>query len=195
MESNIINKECLKYSFCMLYQIYSLILNEECESYINLLLPFLYYLVTYKNVQKFLFEKFPKFKQLFCRINDKIKRKTEIDSKNNGETLDEEKKEENKTNDFEEILNSHLLNNEKTLIGFVPLKKYFGENKKSYKIYGKADQYEIKLFLLIKLLEELNCFPGNLLENEKENLLDDPQFILPLAEEDIHQVFNFISFD
>lgn len=186
MENNVFYKECLKYSYCLLYQIYSLIINDSSEAYLNLLLPFLYYLSTFNNIQRFFFEKFPKFKQLFCKIHEKVKFHQEKSAK---QSLEEETKDNDNSSlsNYKEIIESFLLNNEKNLIGFVPLKKYFVETKKNLKLWPRPDQYEIKLFLVSHLLDSIGCLPDVSLGKTTENL-ESIDLALPLIEEDLHKV-------
>ena len=167
MESNVIYRECLQYSFCMFYQIYSLLLNDDCEAFLNLLMPTLYYLVTYKNVQRFLFEKFPKFKQLLIKIADKLKKKLINGESRNGESKNKKELEEECKNgeeikseeseNYDEILENSLLLSDKPLIGFAPLKKFFSEFKKNYKIHTKDNQNILKTYLACQLLEKMGC--------------------------------------
>lgn len=193
METNVIYRECLQYSFCMFYQIYSLLLNDDCEAYLNLLLPTLYYLVTYKNVQRFFFEKFPKFKQLLIKIAEKLKKKKfQLDGENkNKNHVDEEEKKEDKlyeeiksedSETLEEILENSLLIADKALAGFMPLKKFFVEYKKNYKIYSKDNQNLLKLCLACQLLEKLDCNVESLEENSND-LLMKMEFEVALMED------------
>ena len=196
MESNVIYVECLKFSFCMLYQIYSLLLQDECESYLNLFLPILYYFVSFKNIQRFFFEKFPNFKQMMIKINDKLKLRfnTLENSKNTKKNGEEEKKtdsfsEENKNEQLTEIIENCLISSiDKNLVGFIPLKKFFIENKKSYKIYSKDNQYQLKLFLALQILEKIGCNFENLEENSK-NLAEKVDFEFPIMDD-----FKNVSF-
>lgn len=191
MENNVFYKECLKYSYCVLYQIYSLIINDNSEAYLNLLLPFLYYLSTFSNIQRFFFEKFLKFKQLFCKIHEKIK----INLEKFAKPLEEEETKDNENSSFsnnKEIIESFLLNNEKNLIGFIPLKKYFVETKKNLRILVRPDQYEAKLFLVSQLLQLIGCLPDQSIGKQAENL-ENIEFSLPLVEEDLHKVWIFFS--
>lgn len=193
MEANVVSRECLQYSFCMFYQIYSLLLNDDSEAYLNLLLPALYYFVTYKNVQRFLFEKFPKFKQLMIKITDSLKKKipSEILAQlpvKKEENAEEEKKEENEetksfdSENFKEILQNHLLMTDKSLIGFIPLKKFFSENKKNYRIYTKDDQKILKMYLAFELLDRMECNVDTL-EETPNDLLMKVQFETTLMED------------
>ena len=150
----------------MFYQIYSLLLVEENDAFLNLLMPTLYYLVTYKNVQRFLFEKFPKFKQLLIKISDKLKKKLlplNGFCKHKKEVLEEENK--NQEKQIEEI------KSDKALIGFAPLKKFFSEFKKNYKIHAKDNQNILKTYLACQLLEKMGCNIETTEENSNDILM------------------------
>ena len=167
----------------MFYQIYSLLLVEENDAFLNLLMPTLYYLVTYKNVQRFLFEKFPKFKQLLIKISDKLKKKLlplngfckhkkevlEEENKNQEKQIEEIKSEESEN--FDEILENSLLLSDKALIGFAPLKKFFSEFKKNYKIHAKDNQNILKTYLACQLLEKMGCNIETTEENSNDILM------------------------
>lgn len=192
MESNVIYAESLKFSFCMLYQIYSLLLNDECEAYLNLFLPSLFYFSTFRNIPRFLFSKFPKFKQLLCKIANRLKLKLTNLNKalqtENEETKSDEPEDSEK---FNKLLEIYLLNIDKSLMGFLPLKKYYLETKKEYKIYTKENQYQLKLHLALQLLEKIDCFEGNPEDNIGE-ALTIMEFEMPLME-DFKNVINYNS--
>ena len=78
-------------------------------------------------------------------------------------------------------LSSYVLNVDRNLLGFLPLNKFFEENKKAFFICLHPDQYDLKIRLIGYLMERIGCKEE---EERKEavdvnNLMPDLKEVMP----------------
>lgn len=84
-----------------------------------------------------------------------------------------------------ECVSSYVLNVDRNLLGFLPLNKFFKENKKAFFICSLQDQFDLKVRLIDYLMEKIGCRE----EEEKKETVDVTN-LMP----DLKEVFDYFSY-
>ena len=148
LANNDLSKECLKYSYGIVYHILEVSINTQDENYMSILSPLFYYWIEHKSVLEYMYATHKHLKEKLILYHSKLKVKL-------AKRLEEKKDEMEKLN---KIVDEFMLSNDKLLLGFVPLMPYM--HKRSIwdkKLYGEADQYDVKLVALMRLLTAVGC--------------------------------------
>ena len=110
---------------------------------------------------------------------DSEEKKGNLNGKEEGEDLFEDS--ENPL----EYVSSYVLNVDRNLLGFLPLNKFFKENKKAFFICPLQDQYDLKIRLVGYLMEKIGCK-----EEEKRKDFVDVNNLMP----DLKEVISYYSY-
>ncbi|KRX00081.1 hypothetical protein PPERSA_07278 [Pseudocohnilembus persalinus] len=183
MESDDFMKATLKFCFGIISSIIEISITIDDEIYINAVLPFFYYFSIYKNQSKFFFENFKAFQKLINKYNQIIRKRLQIKIQENQNLLQLEQNEQiqeqeqknenlsqnqeqqpnqqnlNQDNILEQKFRNYALNYEQNLLGFIPLKLFFQQNKEKFQT--EKDQtlnYILKLFAIQKIIPSLRGF-------------------------------------
>jgi hypothetical protein len=111
LSSSDLTKECIKYSYAIVFHILELISSSFDDNYISIILPFLYYCTEHRSVFDYMSSNYKLLKDKMTSLNSKS---SEILSKH----LQEQQLDPTQ---LESLLESSLLTSDKLLLGFVPI--------------------------------------------------------------------------
>lgn len=148
LASDDLAKECLKYSYAILYHILELIITNFNENTINIIMPFFYYAIEHKSVIDYLLTTYKNLKDKLTKFNEKIKANFEIESEKLNKNRDE----------LSKICEESLFSSDKILLGYIPIMKYV-EKRKIYqkKLADENVQFACKILTLEIILDNIGC--------------------------------------
>jgi len=146
LSSNDLAKECLKYSYGIVYHILEVLLSNNLESYLNVLAPLLYYLIEHKSVFDYMTSTYKQLRDKLVKLQTKL-----------SELLEKKSKEINKTiPELKTLAENHLFANDKLLLGFIPVMKYMHKRTIwSNKLMQGEEEQVARLCLIVNLMNSL----------------------------------------
>jgi hypothetical protein len=146
LSSNDLAKECLKYSYGIIYHILEVVLSSKDEHYLGIIIPLLYYFCEHKSVIDYMLSTYKQLEEKFKLLHSYCL-----------EYLRSQEKELEGQANAGELARDYILSSDKLVLGFIPVMKYI-ERHELYKkrlLQGENEEKLIKWHLVADLIDTL----------------------------------------
>lgn len=155
-----LTKECIKYSYAIVFHIMELVSQTFEDSFISIILPFLYYSVEHRSVFDYMVSNYKLLKDKMTALNIK-----------SSEVLAKQLQEQQLTKEgIQRLLDENIFPSDKLILGYIPIQLYFHKRKTWEKkaMPEGMEQNVAKVLHLNNLLTSLGCVKEESKEDKKD---------------------------